>query len=109
MKLSRKISYKTSKNPQYYSDVAEDASDTSRKEQMSLVPISVDKNVDVRKESLGYLHCKSGLSGEALSETKYKVFANIMEQIKNYHIFQFFRAQPTFVARMCRIVCTRCT
>ena len=36
---------------------------------MSIVPRSVDKNVDVRKEFLGYLHCKSGLSGKALSET----------------------------------------
>ena len=84
VKLSRKISYKTSKNPQYYSDVAEDASDTSRKEQMSLVPISVDKNVDVRKESLGHLHCKSGLSGKALSETLLGAISELKLDINDF-------------------------
>ena len=41
----------------------------SNKEQMSLVLRFVDKNFDVQKEFLGLLHCKSGLSGKALSET----------------------------------------
>ena len=41
----------------------------SSKEQMSLVLRSADKNLNVQKEFLGLLHCKSGLSGKALSET----------------------------------------
>ena len=36
---------------------------------MSLVLRFVDKNFDVREEFLGFLYCKSGLSGKALSET----------------------------------------
>ena len=46
-----------------------EASDTSNKEQMSLVPRFVDKKFDILEEFLGFLHCKSGLSGKALSET----------------------------------------
>ena len=57
------------KKSQYYSVIADEASDTSYKEQMSLVLRFVDKNFDVREEFLGFLHCKSGLSGKALSET----------------------------------------
>ena len=36
---------------------------------MSHVLRFIDKNFDVREEFLGFLHCKSGLSGKALSET----------------------------------------
>ena len=36
---------------------------------MSLVLRFVAKNFDVREEFLGFLHCKSSLSGKALSET----------------------------------------
>ena len=36
---------------------------------MSLVLRFVDNNFDVREEFLGFLYCKSGLSGKALSET----------------------------------------
>ena len=57
------------KESQYYSVIADEASDTSNKEQMSLVLRFVDKNFDVREEFLGFLHCKSGLSGKALNET----------------------------------------
>ena len=56
------------KESQYYSVIADEASDTSNKEQMSLVLRFVDKKFDVREEFLGFLHCKSGLSGKALSE-----------------------------------------
>ena len=41
----------------------------SNKEQMSHVLRFVDKYFDVREEFLGFLHCKSGLSEKALSET----------------------------------------
>ena len=57
------------KKSEYYSVIADEASDMSSKEQMSLVLRSVDKDFDVREEFFGFLHCKSGLSGKALSET----------------------------------------
>ena len=51
---------------------------------MSLVPRSVDKNVDVRKEFLGYLHCKSGLSEKALSETLLEAISELKLDINDY-------------------------
>ena len=36
---------------------------------MSPVLWFFDKNVDVQEKSLGFLHCKSGLSWKELSET----------------------------------------
>ena len=36
---------------------------------MSLVLRFIDKNFDIREKLLGFLHCKSGLSDKALSET----------------------------------------
>ena len=57
------------KKPQYYWVIAVEPSDASNKEQMSLVLRFADKNFDVPEEFLGFLHCKSGLSGKALSET----------------------------------------
>ena len=36
---------------------------------MSFVLRFVNKNFDVREKFLGFLHCKSSLSGKALSET----------------------------------------
>ena len=49
--------------------IADEASDTTNKERMSLVLRFVDKNFDSKEEFLWLLHCKSGLSGKALSET----------------------------------------
>ena len=56
------------KKSQYYLVIADEASDRSNKEQMLLDLRFVDKNFDVREEFLGFLHCKSGLSGKILSE-----------------------------------------
>ena len=50
---------------------------------MSLVPRSVDKNVDVRKEFLGYLDCKSGLSGKASSETLWGAISELKLDIND--------------------------
>ena len=47
------------KKNEYYSVIADEALDTSNKEQMSLVLRFVDKNSDVREDFLGCLHCKS--------------------------------------------------
>ena len=68
VKISRKISYKTLKS-QYYSIIADEASGMSNKEQMSLVFRFADKNFSIQEQFSDFLHCKSGLSGKALSET----------------------------------------
>ena len=83
VKLSRKICYKTLKS-QYYSVIADKASDTSNKEQMSLVLKFVDKTYDIREEFLGFLHCKLGLSGKALSETLLGAILELKLDINDY-------------------------
>ena len=54
----------------------------SNKEQMSLVLGSVDKHFDVREEFLGFLHCKSGLSVKALSETLLGAISELKLDVK---------------------------
>ena len=49
--------------------IADEALYTTNKEQMSLVLRFADKNFDLEEDFLWFLHCKSGLSGKALSET----------------------------------------
>ena len=50
---------------------------------MSLVHRFVDKNFDVREEFLGLLHCKSSLSGKALSETLLGAFSELKLDIND--------------------------
>ena len=66
-----------------YSVIADETSDTSSKEQMSLVLKFVDKHFDVREEFLASLHCKSGLSGKALSETLLEAIAELKLDIND--------------------------
>ena len=44
---------------------------------MSLVLRFFDKSFDVREDFLGFLHCKSGLSGKALSETLLRAISEL--------------------------------
>lgn len=48
--------------------MADEASDSSNKEQLSLVLRFVDENLEIREEFLGFKECESGTSGEALSK-----------------------------------------
>ena len=52
--------------------IADEASDTTNKEQMPLVLRFVDKKFDSKEEFLWFLHCKSGLSGKSLSEALFE-------------------------------------
>ena len=51
---------------------------------MSHVLRFIDKNFDVREEFLGFLHCKSGLSGKALSETLLGAISELKLDINHY-------------------------
>ena len=55
------------KNAKDYSILADEASDVSCKEQLSLVIRFLDQKSIIREEFLGFLHCKEGTSGEALA------------------------------------------
>ena len=63
------------KNAKEFSILADEASDISCKEQLSLVVRFVDHKSNIREEFLGFLHCKDGTSGEALANL-------IMDQLK---------------------------
>ena len=49
----------------YYSVIADEATDASNCEQLSVVLRFVDKGFNVREEFLGFVSCTSGVSGEA--------------------------------------------
>ena len=57
------------KESKFFSILADEASDCSDQEQLSLVLRSVDKDGEIREEFLGYLHFELGLTGKALAET----------------------------------------
>lgn len=56
------------KKSKFYSILADEASDSSHREQMSLVLRFVDSKMDIREEFIAFLHCKWGLSGAQLSK-----------------------------------------
>lgn len=56
------------KKNKFYSIIADEASDSSHKEQMSLVLRYVDTEMEIREEFVAFLYCKWGLSGAQLSK-----------------------------------------
>ena len=67
------------KENQFFSIIADEASDCSNQEQMSLVIRFIDSSFDVREEFMGFLDCEYGLSGEALYKT-------ILSCLKDYSL-----------------------
>ena len=51
-----------------FSILADEASDTSVKEQLSLVIRFVDEYSNIREEFLGFLYCEDGTSGKTISD-----------------------------------------
>ena len=56
------------KESKFYSIIADEAKDSSHKEQMSLVLRFVDSNYNIREEFIAFLNCKWGLSGAQLAK-----------------------------------------
>ncbi|XP_065651011.1 52 kDa repressor of the inhibitor of the protein kinase-like [Hydra vulgaris] len=54
------------KKSQYFSNIADEASDSSNKEQLSLVIRFVDSNLDIKEEFVKFIHCLNGVTGEGL-------------------------------------------
>ncbi|XP_046858539.1 52 kDa repressor of the inhibitor of the protein kinase-like [Xenia sp. Carnegie-2017] len=52
----------------YHPEVADEAADSSHREQMALILRFIDKNMDIREEFIAFLQCKWGLSGENLAK-----------------------------------------
>ena len=56
-------------NPDYFfSIIADEALDSSTKEQLSLVLRFVDKDSEIREEFVGFVHLKDGLTGKHIAE-----------------------------------------
>ena len=56
------------KECRFYTIIADEAADSSHKEQLSLVLRFVDSGMNVREEFICFLHCKWGLSGQNLAK-----------------------------------------
>lgn len=65
--LTRKIVDQV-KEARFFTVLADEVSDVSNTEQMSIVVRYVDGLLDIREEFLEFVSCKSGTTGEALSE-----------------------------------------
>lgn len=53
----------------FFSIIADEATDSSNCEQLSIVFRFVDDKMDVREEFMGFVECKTGVTGEALAAT----------------------------------------
>ena len=68
---------------QFFSALADEASDCSNQEQLSLVIRYVDSDCVIREEFLGFLRCGLRLSGKALAETVLSGLMNLGLDIRN--------------------------
>ena len=72
-----------SKETDFFSVLADKASDCSNQEQLYLEIRFVDGSGEIREEFLGFLHCDFGLSGKALAETVLNGIKNFTLDIQN--------------------------
>ncbi|XP_057291325.1 52 kDa repressor of the inhibitor of the protein kinase-like [Hydractinia symbiolongicarpus] len=71
------------KNNVFYSILADEASDSSHKEQMSLVLRFVDDSFNIREEFIQFIHCDEGLSGKDLQSVLCKCLEHLKLNIKD--------------------------
>ena len=68
---------------EFFSKLADEASDCSNQKQLSLAIRCVDSDCVTREELLGFLHCDLGLSGKSLAETVLGGLINLGLDIRN--------------------------
>ena len=73
------------KENQFFSILADEASNCSNQEQLSLVIRYVGSDCVIREDFLGFLHCDLGLSGKALAETVLGGLIDLGLDIRNCH------------------------
>ena len=71
------------KESKFFSILADEASDCSNQDQLSLVLRYADKDGEIRVEYLGFLHCELVLTGKALGETILTEIENLTLDINN--------------------------
>lgn len=82
-KYIKDVLVKEIKLNKFFSIIADEASDCSNKEQMSLVLRFIDQSCEVREEFMGFLHCNLGLTGLALSQTVLTAISNLTLDIQD--------------------------
>ncbi|CAB4029058.1 52 kDa repressor of the inhibitor of the kinase-like, partial [Paramuricea clavata] len=65
------------KASKFYSIIADEAADSSHKEQMSLVLRFVDIDINIREEFIAFLQCRWGLTGEQLAKLILEALNNL--------------------------------
>ena len=83
--ITELIVRKIKENKLFFSILADETSDCSNQEQLSLVIRYVDSDCVIREEFLGFLHCDLGLSGKALAETVLSGLINLGLDIRNHY------------------------
>ena len=72
------------KENQFFSILADEVSECSNQEQLSIVIRYVDSDCVIREEFLNFLHCDLGLSGKPLAATVVGGLINHGLHIRNY-------------------------
>ena len=70
------------KQNRFFSILADEATDCSNKEQMSLVLRFVDSNLNIREDFIKFIHCKWGLAGADLAAVILKALADLSLNIE---------------------------
>ena len=71
------------KESKFFSIIADEASDCSNKEQMSIVLRFVDKNMNIREDFIKFVHCKWGLSGADLATIVLKALDDLKLSVQD--------------------------
>ena len=71
------------KESKFFTIIADEAADSSHKEQMSLVLRFVDSEMNVREEFISFLQCKWGLTGANLAKLILEALDNLTLSIEN--------------------------
>ena len=66
-----------------FSIIADEASDSSNQEQMSLVLRFVDEELNIREDFIGYIHCSEGLAGQNLASVILKTLSELNLNIQD--------------------------
>ena len=70
-------------NSKFYTTIADESTDCSNKEQMSLVLRFVDKDNNIREDFLKFIHCHEGLHGSELATVLLKGIHDLGLDIRN--------------------------
>ena len=76
----------------FFSVMADEAMDSSQKEQLSLVLRYINSSYDVQEEFVGFVHLKDGLSGKAIADSIVKKVTDLGLDIMNCRVQGYDRA-----------------